>query len=60
VTDHETVGEIAGHEVTVSVSGPEAQDLDDDRIGADVLMSRINEKLTELKQSEDTSMEGSR
>lgn len=55
-SEHKTVGEIDGHEVVVTVTGPEAQVLDDDsRMGSDVLMSRINRKLTELKDGDGDS-----
>lgn len=49
---HQTEGQIGGHRVTVAVEGVEAQDLDDDdpRLGSDVVMSRINSKLTEIKE----------
>jgi hypothetical protein len=50
-TTHTTVDEIDGHEVKVVVKGPESQMLDDDadRIGADVLARRINDRLGGLK-----------
>jgi len=51
-TEHKTKGQIGGHEVTVTVSGPEAQDLGDDdmRLGSDIVALRVAEKLTEIKE----------
>ena len=54
MTKQHSIGYIDGHDVSIRIKGPESQDIDDGRIGSDVLMVRIERELSKLKTEIET------